>query len=102
MNEDRAAEVRVALIQSSWHKDLVDRIATGFIAEAGELGHPESSIEIVNVTGAFGEGYYYYDKEVIGIRDHHHCTLDTLDAYLENKEKYLWEQALPAKYADFA
>ncbi|MCB0831680.1 MAG: 6,7-dimethyl-8-ribityllumazine synthase [Solirubrobacterales bacterium] len=53
MNEDRAAEVRVALIQSSWHKDLVDRIATGFIAEAGELGHPESSIEIVNVTGAF-------------------------------------------------
>ncbi len=55
-----------------------------------------------NVTEAFGAGYYYYDKEVVGVRDHHHCTLDTLDAYLDNREKFLWETALPEKYPDFA
>ena len=46
-------EIRVALIQSSWHKDLVDQIATGFVAEAAELGYPASGIEVINVAGAF-------------------------------------------------
>ena len=46
-------DVKVALIQSSWHKDLVDQIATGFIAEAAELGYPASGIDVVNVAGAF-------------------------------------------------
>ena len=31
------------------------------------------------VTEAFGEGgYYYYDENVVGIHDHAHCTVDTL------------------------
>jgi 6,7-dimethyl-8-ribityllumazine synthase len=53
MSQNSEGDVRVALVQSSWHKDLVDRIATGFIAEAAELGHPESGIEQIHVTGAF-------------------------------------------------
>lgn len=53
MSEDSKGEVRVALIQSSWHKDLVDRITTGFVTEAAALGHAESSIDVINVTGAF-------------------------------------------------
>lgn len=53
MSENSAGDVRVAILQASWHKDLVDRISTGFVAEAAELGHAESSIDIINVTGAF-------------------------------------------------
>lgn len=52
-----------------------------------------------NVTEAFGEGgYYYYTDETVGIHDHAHCTVDTLEEYLENPEKYIWEKLLPAKY----
>ena len=54
-----------------------------------------------NVTEAFGPGgYYYYTKEVVGIQDHAHCTLDTLGEYLENPEKYIWERVLPNKYGE--
>ena len=52
-----------------------------------------------NVTEAFGgNSYYYYTPEVVGIRDHAHCTLDTLDEYLDDPEKYIWEKVLPGKY----
>ena len=57
-----------------------------------------------NVTEAFGtgdNGYYYYDKEVVGIHDHSYCTIDTLDEYIKDKEKYIWEVALPEKYPDW-
>ncbi len=57
-----------------------------------------------NVTEAFGageNGYYYYDKEVVGIRDHAYCPIDKLPEYIDNKEKYIWEQALPEKYPDW-
>lgn len=54
-----------------------------------------------NVTEAFGPGgYYYYTPDVVGIKDHAHCTLDTLDEYLENPEKYIWEKVLPNKYGE--
>ncbi len=54
-----------------------------------------------NVTEAFGEGgYYYYDKEVVGIHDHAHCTVDTLQEYMDDPIKYAWEKILPEKYGD--
>ena len=54
-----------------------------------------------NVTEAFGPGgYYYYTPETVAIHDHAHCTLDTLEEYIENPEKYIWEKVLPNKYGE--
>ena len=54
-----------------------------------------------NVMEAFGsEGYYYYTDEAVGIKDHALCTIDTLMDYLEDEERYTWEQVLPAKFGE--
>ena len=54
-----------------------------------------------NVTEAFGPGgYYYYTDETVGIHDHAHCTVDTLEEYLNDPEKYIWERILPEKYGE--
>lgn len=54
-----------------------------------------------NVTEAFGsEGYYYYTEEAVGIKDHAHCTVDTLMDYLEDPTRYTWEKILPEKYGE--
>ena len=54
-----------------------------------------------NVTEAFGEGsYYYYDKEVVGIHDHAHCTPETLQEYMDDPTRYAWEVILPKKYGE--
>jgi len=54
-----------------------------------------------NVTEAFGDGgYYYYTADSVGIKDHAHCTVDTLDEYLEDPERYIWTKLLPAKYGE--
>ena len=54
-----------------------------------------------NITEAFGKGsYYYYDKEVVGIHDHAHCTVETLQEYMDDPVRYAWEKILPAKYGD--
>jgi 6,7-dimethyl-8-ribityllumazine synthase len=45
--------VKIAFIQSSWHKDLVDQIKTGFTAEIEQLVAPGPEIEFFEVTGAF-------------------------------------------------
>ena len=51
------------------------------------------------VTEAFGsEGYYYYTPEAIGIRDHAHCTPDTLSQYMDDPIAYTWTRLLPEKY----
>jgi len=53
------------------------------------------------VTEAFGEGgYYYYTDESVGIHDHAHCTVDTLEEYLDDPTKYIWERILPEKYGE--
>ena len=44
---------RIAFVQSSWHKDLVDECRSAFVAEIGQLGVAESSIDFFEVTGAF-------------------------------------------------
>lgn len=54
-----------------------------------------------NVTEAFGEGgYYYYTPEAVGVHDHAHCTVDTLQQYLDAPVRYAWEVILPKKYGD--
>ena len=54
-----------------------------------------------NVTEAFGPGgYYYYTPDVVGIKDHSHCTLDTLEEYQEDPLKYIWTKILPNKYGE--
>jgi 6,7-dimethyl-8-ribityllumazine synthase len=45
--------VKIAFIQSSWHKDLVDQIKIGFTAEVKQLVAPEPELEFFEVTGAF-------------------------------------------------
>jgi 6,7-dimethyl-8-ribityllumazine synthase len=44
---------RIAFVQSSWHKDLVDQIHSAFVTEAGQLGIAESRVDRFEVTGAF-------------------------------------------------
>ena len=54
-----------------------------------------------NVTEAFGGGgYYYYTPDAVGIHDHAHCTVDTLEDYLKDPERYIWETVLPKKYGE--
>ena len=54
-----------------------------------------------NVTEAFGsEGYYYYTEDAVAIKDHAHCTVDTLMDYLEDPTRYTWEKILPEKYGE--
>jgi 6,7-dimethyl-8-ribityllumazine synthase len=44
---------RVAFVQSRWHREIVDRCRSSFIAESGALGIAESAIDLFEVTGAF-------------------------------------------------
>jgi 6,7-dimethyl-8-ribityllumazine synthase len=44
---------RVAFVQSRWHREIVDRCRSSFVAEIGGLGVPESEIDLYEVTGAF-------------------------------------------------
>jgi 6,7-dimethyl-8-ribityllumazine synthase len=50
MNERKP---RIAFVQSCWHKDLVDQIKKGFVAEIAELGIPGENLDYFEVTGAF-------------------------------------------------
>ena len=44
---------RVAFIQASWHKEIVDQSRKGFLAEMLVLGYQESDIDFFVVGGAF-------------------------------------------------
>ena len=44
---------QIAFVQSCWHKEIVDRCRSSFIAEIGQLGTPESELDFFEVTGAF-------------------------------------------------
>lgn len=44
---------RIAFVQSSWHKDLVDQCRSTFFAEMEQLGQTISKIDLFEVTGAF-------------------------------------------------
>ena len=53
MSAQGSAGRRVAFVQSSWHKDLVDRIRSSFVSEISQLGIAESRVDSFEVTGAF-------------------------------------------------
>ena len=44
---------RVAFVQSCWHKDIVDQCRLAFVAELGRLGRAATSIDYIEVPGAF-------------------------------------------------
>lgn len=44
---------RVAFIQASWHKEIVDQSRKSFLAEMLVLGYQESDIDFFEVGGAF-------------------------------------------------
>jgi 6,7-dimethyl-8-ribityllumazine synthase len=52
-DQEAKSSRRVAFVQSSWHKDLVDQIRSTFVAESGQLGIAEPQIDFFEVTGAF-------------------------------------------------
>lgn len=45
--------VRLAFIQASWHKDIVDQARTSFFAELSRLGVLSSAVRVFDAPGAF-------------------------------------------------
>ena len=39
-----------------------------------------------------------FSESAVGIHDHAHCTVETLQQYLDDPAKYAWEVILPKKY----
>ena len=50
-NQDSA--IRIAFIQSCWHKDIVDQCRVAFVAEIGKLGIGDDGIDFFAVPGGF-------------------------------------------------
>jgi 6,7-dimethyl-8-ribityllumazine synthase len=48
-----ASQDRIALVQSCWHKDIVDRARQSFLDEIVRLGRARNSIDVFEVPGAF-------------------------------------------------
>src|ERR1700761_5300983 len=44
---------RIAFIQSSWHKELVDQTLAGFTDEFAKLGYPADLVDRWELPGAF-------------------------------------------------
>lgn len=49
----QSPQSRIAFIQSSWHKDIVDRCRDAFTAAMGEGGSERAAIDFFEVPGAF-------------------------------------------------
>lgn len=47
------ARNRIAFIQASWHKEIVDQCRISFTSEIAKLGFSESSIDFFELPGAF-------------------------------------------------
>lgn len=43
---------RIAFIQASWHKDIVDQCRLSFTIEMGRLGYPKANIDFFEVPGS--------------------------------------------------
>ncbi|GAA1076067.1 6,7-dimethyl-8-ribityllumazine synthase [Tsukamurella spumae] len=44
---------RIALVQATWHRNIVDRAREGFIAEWTRLGHDDADVDVFEVPGAY-------------------------------------------------
>jgi len=53
MNQSNIATHRIAFIQSSWHKDIVDRGRDSFTQSMQAFGWTNDAIEVFEVPGAF-------------------------------------------------
>lgn len=53
MNGPPADGKRIAFVQSSWHKEIVDVCRDSFLAEIARLGTPAAAVDRYEVTGAF-------------------------------------------------
>ncbi|HEX2605250.1 MAG TPA: 6,7-dimethyl-8-ribityllumazine synthase [Oxalicibacterium sp.] len=51
--KSKSAARRIAFVQSSWHKDIVDQSRIAFVAEMAARGHAADSIDFFEVAGAF-------------------------------------------------
>ena len=45
--------LRIAVIQATWHRDIVDRARESFIDEARRLGVDPQTIDVIEVPGAY-------------------------------------------------
>lgn len=44
---------RVALVQATWHRNIVDRARDGFVEEWQRLGHDGAEVDLFEVPGAY-------------------------------------------------
>src|SRR5262245_25509131 len=44
---------RIAIVQSCWHKDIVDRGRESFLTEASKQGIRREAVDVIEVPGAF-------------------------------------------------
>ncbi|WP_415849718.1 6,7-dimethyl-8-ribityllumazine synthase, partial [Tsukamurella ocularis] len=44
---------RIALVQATWHRNIVDRARDGFIEEWQRLGHDGAEVDVFEVPGAY-------------------------------------------------
>jgi 6,7-dimethyl-8-ribityllumazine synthase len=47
------ATSRIAFIQASWHKEIVDQSRTGFLSQIQTLGYAVANVEVFTLPGAF-------------------------------------------------
>ncbi|MGC5023329.1 6,7-dimethyl-8-ribityllumazine synthase [Tsukamurella sp. DT100] len=44
---------RIALVQATWHRNIVDRARDGFVEEWQRLGHDGAEVDVFEVPGAY-------------------------------------------------
>ena len=52
-HSDAGSAPRIAFIQASWHKDIVDQARLGFLSQWQILGHTTEAVDVVSVPGAY-------------------------------------------------
>ncbi len=53
LEKNSIATSRIAFIQASWHKDIVDQAREGFFSQILTLGYPSTSVDVFTLPGAF-------------------------------------------------